>query len=284
MLNKKGICAGIVTYNPEKELLNDCINSILNQVNEIFIFDNGSRNTFLLNDISLLSSKIKVIYNQNNIGIAAALNVLCSHAFKKGYAWILTLDQDSICDNSMVYNLSEYIDKNNYGIIAPRVEFWADNILLTSTKYPDREVYEIDACITSGSLTSIDAWYSVGGFDEWMFIDYVDNEFCTHIRIEGYRILRVNKALMYQRAGEMNYIKFKNGKVKLVTNYSPFRNYQISRNTIYYIRKYWKYINVKHEIAILLYRFFNKLIYEKNKLKTIITTINGIKDGFIKQI
>lgn len=34
-----------------------------------------------------------------------------------------------------------------------------------------------DECITSGSLTSVEAWQKIGGFDEWLEIDGVDFDF-----------------------------------------------------------------------------------------------------------
>lgn len=46
MMNEstRDICAGIVTYNPDIQLLKQNIQSIQPQVQSIFIYDNGSSN------------------------------------------------------------------------------------------------------------------------------------------------------------------------------------------------------------------------------------------------
>ena len=286
MLDKKYVCAGIVTFNPVEELITKCLKAILPQVDKIYIFDNGSCNRAFLDTLKEYNENIEIESNSSNIGIASALNYLCKSAKQDGYQWIITMDQDSICEESMVEHLREYADKGNYGIVAPRVEFWNDERLLTSTKYPEKQTYEIQACITSGSLTKIEAWIRVGGFDEWMFIDHVDNEFCVHLKDEGYSIIRVNAALLYQRAGEMKYRMMKDGSSMLLPYYSPKRQFFICRNTVYYLRKYRKSKNVRllHEWGVLFYTIYLKLRYEKNRWSTLCSSLKGIFAGITKRI
>ena len=42
-------------------------------------------------------------------------------------------------------------------------------------------------------MPRIDAWEQIGKFDEWLFIDLVDNEFCKRLIVSGYTILRLNE-------------------------------------------------------------------------------------------
>jgi rhamnosyltransferase len=277
------VCAGIVTFNPQISLLIECISSIYHQVDEILIFDNNSVN---LAHIEELSKKycIKLITSKENVGIAKALNILCSEANSRGYNWILTMDQDSICDLKMVSNLVKYVSAKDAGIIAPRVEFSVNGSLITSTKDFHDNLEEITACITSGSLTNIAAWENIGGFDEWMFIDHVDNEYCIHLRKEGYRNYRVHSAVLHQRAGEMRFLKLPFNKKILLPYYSSLRNYYICRNTVYYLRKYRSNIDFMHELIAFVYAQSIKLIFESNRYKTLISTYKGIRDGLYKQI
>lgn len=280
----KKVCAGIVTYNPNPELFIQCLNSIKKQVEKVYIFDNGSTNENFLNNLVENLEYVSVIYNGKNSGIAKALNELCKIAEKEGFGWIVTMDQDSICADDMVKKLYDYTDNLKYGIIAPSVEFKSDGKLIHETKNMSNEVEEIRACITSGSLTQIAAWKKIGGFDEWMFIDHVDNEFCTHLYIEGYFIIRVNSALLYQRAGEMKYLSLPGGKKILLPYYSELRNYYICRNTIYYLRKYKKYINYKHELLAFLYSQMVKITFEGDRWTSIKSTFIGIRDGMINKV
>lgn len=278
------VCAGIVTYNPNIDLLRDNIDAIIKQVDCIFVIDNGSKN---INELNLLIGEyptVSLYHNYENLGIAQGLNRLCRLAVDKDYCWILTMDQDSICAADMVSCLTAYED-NKYGIIAPRVEFRQDGVLIeyTGSKDETRDTELIRACITSGSLTNLLAWKDVGGFDEWYFIDHVDNEFCTHIIQKGYKVIRVNKAVLYQRAGDMKYIRLF-GKPIMLPYYSTFRNYYICRNTVYYIRKYWREIRLCREIRSFIYSQSIKLLFEKGRWKNLKSSIRGIWDGLMKYV
>ncbi len=283
MGNISAVCAGVVTYNPDIEVLLKNLQALSPQVKEVYVVDNGSNNIHDIENLLGRFNNITIFPNPQNLGIAQALNKLCKIASSRGYDWILTMDQDSMCDGNMVANLSNYANEE-YGIIAPRVEFRKDGILIEKTGSGAKcQTDKIYACITSGSLTNLKAWKKVGGFDEWYFIDHVDNEFCTHIIQKGYKILRVNDALLYQRAGDMKYVKLF-GKPILLPYYSTFRNYYICRNTIYYMRKYWRDISLYREIRSFVYSQSTKFLFEKGRLKNLKSTLVGIRDGFRKQI
>lgn len=75
--------AGIVLYNPNLERLSQNIVACATQVNEIICIDNGSRNIAeveeLISRLQELKSPqaapfIKIIKNDENLGIAKALN------------------------------------------------------------------------------------------------------------------------------------------------------------------------------------------------------------------
>lgn len=272
------VAAGIVTYNPQPEIFEKCLYSIKKQVDKVYIYDNGSDNSEILNKYLNQDGNVKVWFNSKNVGIAKALNELCTLAKDDGYKWIVTMDQDSICENQMISLLMNYSSDKKNGIIAPRVEFRVNEKLIHETKNKENEVERIDACITSGSLTNLDAWENIGGFDEWMFIDHVDNEFCAHLRVEGYYILRVNSAVLFQRAGEMKYVTFF-GKKILLPYYSELRNYYICRNTVYFIKKYRKKLPMKKELLSFVYSQCIKFLLEKNRFRTIKSSVKGIRDG-----
>lgn len=282
-MNILEVCAGVVTYNPDMEVLRHNLMALGPQVKEFFVVDNGSRNYDEIEAILKVIPNAQLFSNCENMGIAQALNRLCGIADNNGYKWILTMDQDSLCDACMVENLAKYVT-GGIGIIAPRIEFRNAGVLIESTgKVTGNDYEEIRACITSGSLTNIAAWNAVGGFDEWYFIDHVDNEFCTHVIQKGYKVIRVEKALLYQRAGDMKYITFF-GKPIMLPNYSPRRNYYICRNTIYYIRKYYRNISIYREIRSFVYSQTLKLLFEKGRWDNFKSSVKGIKDGVRKRL
>lgn len=284
MEERKDICAGVVTYHPDISLLEANLEALIPQVSMVYVVDNGSENVADVRSYVEGKPELRLICNSENVGIAKALNQLCTAAKQDGYAWILTMDQDSLPASDMVKWLSTYTDSSVYGIIAPRVEFRDGDTLILSTKDGDKDTVEISACITSGSLTRIEAWEKVGGFDEWFFIDRVDNEFCTHLQTGGYVILRVNKALLYQRAGEMRYATLPLIGNILLPCYSEVRNYYICRNSVYYFRKYHHDIDICHQIGTFIYSQTVRFLFEPGRWGTVRSTMRGIRDGMKKQI
>ncbi len=273
-----------MTYQPDIQLLEDNLKALVPQVAQVFLVDNGSSNRSELEGCVSRYPTVRVIYNPENFGIARALNQLCGLAKESGNQWILTMDQDSICKQDMVAHLVRYCGDKTIGIIAPRVEFWDGDKLITSTKDGDKNIVNISACITSGSLTNIEAWGQVGGFDEWYFIDLVDDEFCTHLIASGYSILRVNKAVLYQRAGAMRHVALPFAGTIMLTFYNETRNYYICRNSIYFFRKYHRHIRLRHQILVFLYGQFRRLAFEDHRWSTIRSAYKGIVDGVRKSI
>ena len=99
------IICGIVLYNPNTDRLANEINSIIEQVDKICLFDNGSENIdkveqYILQDIP--NEKIKLLKSNINLGIGAALNKIFEYANNNNYEYVLTLDHDSICPNDMI--------------------------------------------------------------------------------------------------------------------------------------------------------------------------------------
>lgn len=57
--------------------------------------------------------------------------------------------------------------------------------------------------ITSGSLTNLDAWKAIGGFDEKLFIDLVDTEYDIRALMKGYCSYRINTVVLTHEIGHI---------------------------------------------------------------------------------
>ena len=83
MSNDSILCT-IVSYNPDY-IIKKCVKAIYNQVNEILIVDNGSsKNLDMIRELNKYS-KINAIFNNENLGIAYALNKGVKYALSKKY-------------------------------------------------------------------------------------------------------------------------------------------------------------------------------------------------------
>lgn len=110
---KNSICAVIVTYNCLDKFY-ECFNSVYEKVEKVVIVDNGS-NKETLEIIKDIERKydIQLILNNENLGIATALNKGVSYAINNQYDWILTLDHDSKVTENMLFNMLKAYDSLN---------------------------------------------------------------------------------------------------------------------------------------------------------------------------
>lgn len=137
---------------------------------EVVIFDNGSRSNFadIQECISVFHNAI-LIHSDENIGIAAALNRLMQWGSNNNYDWMLSLDQDSVCDASYVNKMKQYLDVEPLlGIVAPVI---VDRNVGVVGHNPNKEYCHVNTCITSGAFSKIEYWKQIGEYDESMFIE-----------------------------------------------------------------------------------------------------------------
>lgn len=292
------IAAGIVVYNPDNlKRFKKALTSITSQFEKVYIFDNSTKKTIIpdkFNNIAYMSK-------HKNLGIAYALNRIMEKAEKDGYEWVVTMDQDSILPQGTLKKYEKYTNIKNVGVISPQPidKRRAYEVLKTSPKFE-----YIDKCITSGSCTSIDAWKKVGKFDEWLFIDLIDNDFSKRLRIANYKILQMNNVILDQEYGEikpksensqlfwlrvskiLNNVNF--AKLGYKKRVNPLRIYYTNRNIIYLNKKLKKYNGIGY-VSYNTSNYFGFWISFNlpsilraqwgSKLKVIKAINSGIKDG-----
>lgn len=274
------VLAGIVLYNPDEKRLLENMQKIISQVDKVICIDNHSNNINKIKD--LLKKKfqgIEIICNNDNKGIAYALNQILDYAYINQYEWFITLDQDSVAKESLISNYKKYIEQ-------PKVAMLTCEIIDRNFKNKEeekKEFKEINKCITSGTFNNTKILREVGGYDSDMFIDSVDFDICATLRENGYRIIRINYKGLLHEVGHASTRRFLWKKVQIY-NHSPFRTYYIIRNGIYYAKKHKSSINVKYSYFCVIKRSIYILLYQKEKWKNFKAIIKGIKDGIRMEI
>lgn len=271
------IIAGIVTFNPDLKRLSENINAVINQVQKLVIVDNGSTNVDQIKDL-ITNEGIILIELPSNEGVAKALNIIMEYGLDHGAEWVLTLDQDSVVNCSLIANYSDYFYLDKVGMFTCRIE--DRNISEDDTNLGDEPFEIVDRCITSGSLTNIKAWNQAGRFDEDMFIDFVDFDLCMKMRKIGYSIVRINSFGLLHEIGHSKKIRLFN-KEQVVYNHPPIRKYYIVRNRIYYIHKHAEIINMRIEIKALVRYIVLVLLFENNKITNLQSILHGMKDAWV---
>lgn len=271
------IYAGIVSYNPELKRLKENILAIQNQISAIVVFDNGSNNIDEIQDLISGFTNVTFIRSEKNLGIAAALNRLMQWGYEKGYDWMLSLDQDSVCEKNFVAEMTPYLTiEQNLGVVAPVI---MDRNVGVVGHNPKSEYAHVNTCITSGAFSKISAWKKIGEYDESMFIDSVDFEFCYRMRKYGYGVIQVRDAQLLHELGKSQKRRFLFWKID-VTGHSTFRKYYIARNNVYYPLKHRLWLRMIRGNIRNIGMMGVTVLYEndkKNKLKAI---CRGWRDAY----
>lgn len=283
------ILAEIITYNPNLIDLRMNILKIYDQVDFLLIVDNDSSN---LEPLKKMISELKikncsVIYNENNLGIAKALNQGLIFAKSNNFEWIMTLDQDSMCDENIIRSYKAYLSK----------KYSEKDIILTPTIIDlnlkhgphviegKQEHSFVDLAITSGSLLNVNVALEIDGFDETLFIDYVDFDFCIKARNKGYTIIKLTDAILYHRLGELKEYNLLVFKVN-VTNHSALRRFYLYRNKIILYKRYYKtnFKWVLRNIISSLKVIGLIIFFEEQKKQKLFQVIKGIYQGINTKI
>ncbi len=232
------VCGLIISYHPSREI--DRNITILNeQVGSILVVDNTPdlRADEVLRD---LESKgiCTVIRNNENLGIAAALNVGIRHAISRGFQWIIAFDQDSKIPSGYVEAiLSTYKEASaNYkvGVVCPQYEDARLGGVLKAHRAANGDLF---SCFTSGSIMEAATFRALGLMEENLFIDFVDIEYCLRMRAVGFKVIESKQAILAHSLGRITWHRVL-GVTFYTTNHSPGRRYYITRNRLVMMRRY----------------------------------------------
>ena len=280
------VSAVIITYNVENDFKNR-INKLKGKVNEIIVVDNGSK-AETISMLKELEKEITIIYLEKNKGIAYALNTGIKYSIEKGYDWILTLDHDSIVTDNMINNMLKCYEsfeeelKEKVAMLVPvhvEEKEHENNHVINNEEVSSKSYTEVLTEITSGALTKASIYKSVGLYDEKLFIDLVDHDYCLSLNKKGFKVIQVNSAILIHNLGE-SVKKSILGLKMIPTNHSPLRRYYMSRNRHYIWNKYKK--DFPGWVLTDKRRFITEnlkiVLFEDNKIEKFKYIREGIRD------
>jgi rhamnosyltransferase len=275
------VCAVYVTYHPDAEFP-ERVARIAPQVAHIIIVDNNSNEEAVRMLRALCDAgNFELIENNDNLGVATALNQGAGRAFELGYTWALTLDQDSWPEAHLVTTLiaiyTDHPEREKVKMIGSNYRSPITDNALLECKDNTSNFIETETVITSCTLMSLKAFEEVGPFRDDFFIDQVDHEYCLRLRSNGYKIAISCKPLMTHPLGNQTRHKVL-WKHPICLNQSPLRRYYMTRNSLVLYRIYackethW----VKNNLDAALKETVLTILFEDEKVKKIIAILLGI--------
>jgi len=291
-------CALIVTYNCADRVA-PTFDSVAPQVEKVFLIDNGSSDgtaAFLGKLRHDGAGRVDLVLLEKNIGIAGALNLGMQRAMTDGYEWVLTMDHDSVAEEGMVARLFDACegtpDRESVLLAAPvfvnretgragelyRYEGWR-GIRLTDL-IPRRDILDPTVVITSGNLVRTEAYAKAGGFDERLFVDFVDHDFCLRGRLAGLKVVCATKARIAHSVGNpVRRTIF--GLTFSSTNHSPARRYTMTRNLAEMVRRYGRTFPAYalHAVSAYLRDLAAVLVCENERREKFRMMAKGLRDS-----
>jgi rhamnosyltransferase len=134
--------------------------------------------------------------------------------------------------------------------------------------------------ISSGCVISREAFARLGRFDEALFIDHVDTEYCLRALLRNVPVYVVPSLVLLHRIGSRR--RHKLGSLELTTmNHPSFRRYYSARNAMQLALQYGLRLPVAIVPNVLtLWQIVQIVLLEKDKLAKLHAIALGLFDGF----
>jgi rhamnosyltransferase len=266
------VLAVVVSYRAGHRIA-ETIWALADQVGQILVVDNGS-DAHTLETLRALHACGQISLEElgTNRGLGFALNVGARHAIERGFQWLLTMDQDSIADSSMVAAMLDLTLRN------PWVRCVSPNLVIHGRAPAAIKSGPVAYAITSGNLLHLDVWKAAGPFNEDYFIDCIDFDFSLRARQRGFAIHKAAQALLHHELGQ--YVAVRRRFEGFYTQHSPIRRYYMFRNFLYLARahalrepRFIGKLFVSHLLLLALL-----LVYEPMLKKNLVYIGRGLLD------
>jgi rhamnosyltransferase len=275
----------IVCYRPSvAPLLALCANLTSDGAN-VVIVDNTEKPFLSGHALPAGCSLITLGYNS---GIAHAQNVGVAAALDDGAAVLVFFDQDSGVAPGFLAALVAPLTRGKAEITSPRCVDDDSGLALpslrlgrlgTATTFDNANStspYPVDIVISSGTAATKEALEITGPFDEALFIDSVDTEWCLRCRSRRIPIRVVPAAVMRHRIGSRS---IRVGSLTVLLH-SPVRCYYQIRNCFHLLRR--KHVPLafalNHMLSVMLSRIM-LLWFVEGRGTYIRVYLTALRDG-----
>ena len=271
------IAATVILFYPDASCLHNILTYYI-KVDKLYIYDNSANISNEISEWASNQSNVTYFHSGSNEGISKRLNQATSQAIEDGFEWLLTMDQDSYFEENEITKylkcVSEAKDTNNIAQFGVDVD---NNLQEADSKTG----VNVEHLITSGSIVNLSLVKEIGGFNEDLFIDEVDWEYCFRAISKGYLVIKFPNVSLQHKLGEVSYfLSLKTFKRTPRTLHNPLRLYYMVRNYFYLAEIYHQQfvVSAVYRRKTLLNRIKNNLLYSNKRFETLKNIIVGYID------
>lgn len=275
----------VILYNPDNDVIRN-VASYIDYIDCLYVVDNGNGSNIINELQEKYVDKIVPVRHLENMGIAYSLNEVINLA-KNKYDLLLTMDQDSCFYrySMKVYKteLAKFDWEKTLGIGPSVVNY----------NFVDKNSTEVKwggtiRLITSGNIISVNNAINIGKFNEQLFIDEVDYDFCYKGVSNGLKMY-VNLTGVYLLHSLGNtFTKKILWHTFYIMNHNKIRKYYIFRNRLVIAKSYWKVIGFadtwKEYLKGNMRLVFDVIFFENDKIAKIKYMSLGLYDFMIGKL
>ncbi|MHA2231219.1 MAG: glycosyltransferase family 2 protein [Candidatus Hodarchaeales archaeon] len=236
----------ITTWSNIQDLL-ECLSSLRKMDYPAFktiVVDNGS--SVGVSEVIYREFKdVEIIRSEKNLGWAGGTNIGIKYALKKGYDWLLLLNDDTVADPSLLRDFAEIIrgegeDFSIMGVLNLSHNDPTRNLacggsfiwwrLRLIPLFPTNEsiekastVEEVDTIAGACMFVKSEAFRKIGLIEPRFFIQFEETEFCVRAKKAGFKVGVAPKLRILHKVGQ--------------STPSPMRDYFFVRNRGYFFAR-----------------------------------------------
>lgn len=241
----------VCNYNKENAVL-DCIQSILESKFkdfDLYVVDNGSTDNSVKRIQENYPEGLVLIKNKENLGGSGGFNTGLREVYKRGYPYLMCVDNDALLDENAIGNLYKFLETHpEAGMAGAKVYHLEDpdyvqqfgqeidfkyfcTEALYFNEYEDGSMPEfiytdsVAACSLMVKRCVID---KIGFMPEENFLYWDDTEWCYLCNLAGYKVASVGNAKALHAMGAKEEVN------------NTFPTYYAWRNWIVFFTKYTK--------------------------------------------
>lgn len=284
--------AVVVTFFPDAAFATR-LAAIARQYAPVLVVDN-SADAHLNASLATLCRDLRCSYlpQPENLGLAVALNRGFAHLRSLGHTAALAFDQDStpapghaaalLAQPDAAVIGSNWHDENRPAAPSRHLRRHPAIPLLFTRVPATADLPEVTCVITSGTLFDLEVWHRLGGFDERLFLDLVDTDYCLRARAAGHRVaVAAGASLAHQRGAKCPIRRV--GRTWWPAFMTPLRLRYLFRNRVLLLPRHtaraphWVLFELTFAAKILAEIVF----LEDDKLRKLAACIRGTWDGFL---
>lgn len=263
--SKLKIGAIVVLYNSPQ----DDFQNILNYVHDVditIIMDNSpqSCDNALSSLFSIDNDRVRYHHYPNNLGLCKALNIGIRELADSGCEWTLVMNLDSSFKTNILDVYKGYLqthDGSNIAILGPVYDYDRKKAA------PYDGTKSVKRIMMSGNLIHIEIFEHLGGYEEQLFVDGLDWEYCLHAKKCGYEIIECGQAVLNHKPAITRQLCLFGKPILKYGIASPQRYYYMGRASIWLFRKYhepYDFLEWCYRIVKILLLFPQKKAYLKS--------------------